>query len=64
VAAILRWVAQFLLLPLLKDLIVHLRDEWKKRQERKRLEAENKKKGEAYEQSSPDSAHDDFSKLP
>jgi hypothetical protein len=61
---ILKWIAQFLLLPLLKDLGVWIADQVKKRAERKKLEAENKKKQEAYENSSSDTAHDDFERLP
>lgn len=60
----LKWIAQFLLLPLLKDLGVWIADQLKKRAERKKLETENKKKGDAYENANPDTAHDDFSKLP
>jgi hypothetical protein len=59
-----KWVAQFLLLPLIKDGAIVLRREWIRRKELKRLKEENAKKGDAYENSSPEDAHDEFSRLP
>lgn len=61
---ILKWIAQFLLLPLLKELGVWIVEQVKKAREFKKLKEQNKKISEAYEKSSPDTAHDDFNKLP
>lgn len=61
---ILKWIAQFLLLPLLKELGVWIVEQAKKTRDYKKLKQENKEKQETYENSSADAAHDDFNKLP
>lgn len=60
----LKYIAQFLLLPLLKDLIAQGFKYLKERQELKRLKKENSKKGEAYENADSSTAHDEFERLP
>ncbi len=62
---IFKYVAQFLLIPLFKELFEVVMNHLKEKRELKRLEEENKKKGEAYENSGDtDSARDTFSQLP
>lgn len=62
---ILKWIAQFLLIPLIKEGVAWLMDYLKTKRENKKLKEENQKKGEAYEQASDaNSARDQFSKLP
>lgn len=56
-------ISQILLLVLPK-LINDVVDYFRKKKELKKLEEENKKKGDAYENAPTDSASDDFSKLP
>jgi hypothetical protein len=59
-----KYLAQFLLLPLLKDLIAQMIKHFKDKAELKRLKEENKKKGEAYENAPSETAHNDFARLP
>lgn len=61
--ALAKLIAQVLLLVLPKifDEIVKY---FKKKSDNKKLEEENKKKGEAYETATPATSHDEFSKLP
>jgi hypothetical protein len=61
---VLKWIAQFLLLPLLKDLGLWIVEQVKKAREYKKVKEDATKKGESYENSSPDNAHDEFNKLP
>lgn len=53
---------------LAKVLLIPYIQEWRKNRQiekdNKKLEKENKAKGNAYENSSPDTAHDEFRKLP
>jgi hypothetical protein len=59
-----KWIAQFLLIPLIKEFVIWANDQYKKHQEKKQLEKENSKKGNAYDVSSPDRADEDFRNLP
>lgn len=61
---IFKWIAQALLLPLLRELGQYLADKYKKYIETKRLKEENKQKGKAYESAPASTANDDFSQLP
>lgn len=59
-----KYVAQFLLIPLLKEFAKYLADKYKARKEAQKLKEENSKKGEAYEKAPAATADDEFSKLP
>jgi hypothetical protein len=63
-ATLFKYVAQFLLLPLIKEAIAHLIKYFKLKRERKELEGANKAKAKKYENSKPGDAHDDFRRLP
>jgi hypothetical protein len=61
---ILKWIAQFLLLPLLKELGVWIVEQAKKAREFKKLKEQNKKISEAYEKAPVETADSDFDRLP
>jgi hypothetical protein len=62
---VLKWIAQVLLLPLIKELAAWVIDYYRTKRENRRLKEENKKKGEAYENASNSSdARGTFNKLP
>lgn len=63
-ATVFKYLAQFLLIPLIKEFVNYIVRYFKERAELKRIEQENKKKQERYEQASVDSAHDEFGRLP
>jgi hypothetical protein len=61
---VLKYLAQFLLIPLFRELAKWLGDEYKRHKEAKELEREAKKQQEKYEQAPVEQAHDEFRKLP
>lgn len=61
---ILKWVAQFLLIPLIKEAVAWVVDYYKTKRENKKIDEEHKKKGEAYENAPVETADDEFSRLP
>lgn len=63
-AKIAQWTAQFLLIPLLKDVAIWLKQYFQRKLEQKKRHAENKKKVENYEHSSSSDSSDDFTQLP
>lgn len=63
-AKIAQWTAQFLLIPLLKDVAIWLKKHFQRKLEQRKRHAENKKKVENYEHSSSSDSSDDFTQLP
>lgn len=63
-AKVAQWIAQFLLVPLLKDVAIWLKQHFQRKLEQRKRHAENKKKVENYEHSSSSDSSDDFTKLP
>lgn len=63
-ATVFKYIAQFLLLPLIKELIDSYLKARQAKNEEKKLKEENAKKGKAYEESSSDNAHGEFERLP
>lgn len=64
-ASIGKWLAQMLLLPLLKEGLAKLAKAFSDYIANKKLERENVKKGEAYENAkTEESARDEFGNLP
>lgn len=61
---IVQWTAQFLLIPLLKDLFAWIKKEIEARLERKNRHKENQIKVSEYENSSEADSSDKFSNLP
>lgn len=61
---VLKWLAQFLLIPLLKEAAEWVVYKYKKSKERKKLEKENEIKQANYESSNSNSASDHFERLP
>lgn len=61
---IFKYIAQFLLIPLLKEFGLYVVQKYKDHVEMKRLKKENKIKGENYEKAPADTAADEFSRLP
>ena len=61
---VIKYLAQFLLIPLIKQLVDWLGDEYKKSRDAKRLKEEANQQGAKYEQASAEEAHDEFRKLP
>jgi hypothetical protein len=61
---IFKWIAQFLLIPLIQEWVKNAMKSYKDSVELKRIKAENKLKGEAYEKAPIETAHDEFSRLP
>ena len=63
-STISKWIAQFLLIPLIKEIFQYVKDYLTKRAEQKKRHEKNKQKVEQYENSSQTSSSDDFSQLP
>jgi len=62
---LIKYISQFLLIPLIKELAQYLMKKFKDHQDLKKLEKENAKKGEEYAQADTvASARDSFRKLP
>jgi hypothetical protein len=62
---LIKYISQFLLIPLIKELAEYLMKHFRERQEMKRLEQENKEKVKEYEEStSVDDARNRFTRLP
>lgn len=59
-----QWAAQFLLIPLFKEIFQYLKDYLIKRAEQKKRHEKNKQKVEQYENSPETSSSDNFSQLP
>lgn len=60
----LKYLSQFLLIPLLKELVQWVAKQVKEEKEQRKVESENRVKGEAYENADASNAHDEFAKLP
>lgn len=61
---ILKWVAQLILLPLIKEAVLYLVYKVKTYREDKKLEKANKDLVDAFNKAPAASAHDDFKRLP
>jgi hypothetical protein len=57
-------ISQYLLLPLLKDLVLYVKDYFQRKSEQKKRHQENAKKVKKYEDSPSSASSDDFSQLP
>jgi len=57
-------ISQYLLLPILKDLAIWLKDYFQRKAEQKKRHEENKKKVQKYENGTDSSSSDDFNQLP
>lgn len=64
-ATVFKYIAQFLLIPLIKEGVAAWSEYRKTKREEKKLKEENKAKGEAYEKSdNANDARDKFNRLP
>lgn len=61
---VLQWIAQFLLIPLIKEVATHIKEYIQRKLEQKKRHKENKEKVENYENNTDSSSADDFNKLP